>query len=129
VRIWHLQGDTPCVILKGHSSEVNAIAFSPDGRQLVSGSNDKTLRIWDVNSGTAVLVLEDHCEICSVAWSPNEWLIASGGVNWDVNLWYSPSGAGIRGLRSPDGHVSGLAFVPETKHLAVSTGKTMYLAN
>ncbi|OCK72914.1 hypothetical protein K432DRAFT_263377, partial [Lepidopterella palustris CBS 459.81] len=47
-------------ILEGHSSSVRAVAFSSDGKQLVSGSDDKTVRVWDAATGATLQILEGH---------------------------------------------------------------------
>ena len=57
------QADDPCImVLSGHSSYVNSVCYSPDGKTLASGSNDKTVRIWDVMSGECVHVLNGHSD-------------------------------------------------------------------
>lgn len=64
--------------LRGHSEEINRIAWSPDGRFLTSSSFDKTVRIWDVRTGVELTTLEDHHEtVYSIAWSPDGRLLAS----------------------------------------------------
>ena len=52
--------------LKGHSDDVNSVAYSPDGKHVVSGSDDRTVKVWDVATGkevSAVFLL--GCIICS----------------------------------------------------------------
>ena len=49
--------------LRGHSERVFSVAYSPDGKHIVSGSGDKTVKIWDSTTGEEVSVLVCHCPI------------------------------------------------------------------
>ncbi len=49
--------------LRGHTSEIRRIAWSPDGQKLASPSSDNTVRIWDIDSGKMFLTLELHTEL------------------------------------------------------------------
>ena len=58
--------------LKGHTSYVKGVALTPDGRKAISGSGDKTVRVWDLGSGVCLNDLEGHTDIVmSVALTPN----------------------------------------------------------
>ena len=62
--------------LEGHSSAVSSVAFSPNGKQVVSGSYDKTVQLWDAATGKALQTLEGHSDwVSSVAFSPNGKLL------------------------------------------------------
>src|SRR5207249_6323040 len=64
----------------GHSFPVTSVAFSPDGKRLVSGSGDKTVRIWDAATGQTLLILGQHAKpVYAVAFSPNGQRVASAG--------------------------------------------------
>ncbi len=74
--------------LTGHQQPVSAIAFSPDGQQLVSSSFDKTIKLWDTNSGKCVKTLLGHRNrIWTVAFHPNGTQVASGGDDNHTKIW------------------------------------------
>ncbi|KAF5831268.1 WD40-repeat-containing domain protein [Dunaliella salina] len=74
--------------LSGHKDTVNSVAFTPDGASLVSGSDDNTLKLWDVTSGCCTATLEGHSNrVYSVAVSVDGRTAASGSQDMSVKLW------------------------------------------
>ena len=76
--------------LEGHTKWVNSVAFSHDGTLLDSGSDDGTVKLWDVATRTIVADLEEHSDVVfSVAFSPNRTgtQLASGTANGTLTLW------------------------------------------
>lgn len=86
--------------LSRHDSAVNAVAFSPNGRLVASGSDDRTAIIWQLDSGKSKHVLKGHDQtVRAVAFSPDGNLLASGSGNAAVVLWEVASGNLSRVLR------------------------------
>jgi len=77
-------------ILTGHQDLVNCLAFSPDGKRLVSGSSDQTLKAWDLHTGLCLGTLTGHsAEVLAVAFSPIGDHIASGAKDCTILVWSS----------------------------------------
>ena len=73
-------------VLQGHTHWIRIVAFSPDGRYIVSGSNDKTIQLWDAQTGSQVgNPLQGHTDsVHSVAFSPDGRHIVSGSSDWTI---------------------------------------------
>lgn len=100
----------------GHTNSITSVAFSLDGRRVFSGSKDKTIRIWDVESGEVIgLPLRGHAaSVTCLAVSPEGKRLISASRDKKVRMWDAETGAHI-GLQ-PSGHdapVTSIAFSPD----------------
>ncbi|GBC77118.1 Microbial collagenase [bacterium HR08] len=124
----------PCLltgILSGHTGSVISVALSPDGKLLASGSDDQTVRLWEVATGNLVRTLSGHTDwVRSVAFSPDGKLLASGSRDRTVRLWEVATGNLVRTLSGHTDSVNSVAFSPDGKLLASgSDDRTIRLWN
>jgi WD40 repeat protein len=105
--------------LAGHTGDVRCLAFGPDGKTLASGSKDRSIKLWDVASGTNTATLEGHTgAVRCLAFSPGGKVLASGSEDRTVRLWEVANGEGIATLEGHADEVRCLAFGPDCRTLA-----------
>ena len=109
-----------------HDGEVLCVAFFPDGRRIVSGSTDKTVRVWDVDHGTELVRLRGHLDIVnSVAISPDGRLIASGSADCKVRIWDSVAPAAHFRLRDHERDIVCLDAADRGPHVVSASQEGM----
>ena len=107
----------------GHSALVSTVAISPDGRYALSGSSDKTLKLWDLATGRAIRTFKGHSQlVSSVAFSPDGKMIASGSHEQVVKLWDVGTGNLIRSFVGHRNTIHSVAFSPDRQYLASASG-------
>ena len=97
MRVWDAATGQEVLTLQGHTDRVCSVAFSPDGRRIVSGSDDKTVKVWDAVTGQEILTLQGHTGgVHRVAFSPDGRRIVSGGLDGTAKVWDSRAPAETR---------------------------------
>jgi WD40 repeat protein len=132
IHVWDPRTGKLKVALKGHEKPVGALAFHPDGTTLVSGSDDPSVRLWDIEKGTESMNLtadldkRSKAQVYSVAYSPNGKLVAAVNGNGQIQIWNPSLEKGKRLVSGYDAHPSynayQVAFGKDTSILFTSGG-------
>lgn len=110
--------------LKGHVGWVRSVTFSPDGRNLASGSADHTIKLWDVVARNELRTLQGHTDqVWTITFSPDSQQLASASWDGTVKLWDVATGQVSRTLKGHSGHAQGVSFSPDGGQLATAGGE------
>lgn len=117
--------------LAGHSSHVMSVAIATDKKTLASGSTDKTVKLWNLDTGEEIHTLKGHTDsVMKVSISPDGKILASGSSDRTIKLWNFTTGQEIRTLQGHGDAITDLAFSPDKKTIASgSNDKTIKLWN
>ncbi len=136
VKLWDLQGN--CIrTLTGHRGWVRSVSFSPEGERLATGSTDGTVRIWQVNNGECLQILEGGIPegagldapgpdapdigamgpVWSAPFSPDGKWLAASGADKTIRLWQIATGRCLAVLQGHKDQVWSVAFSPDSRWL------------
>jgi WD40 repeat protein len=104
--------------LAGHTAPVWAVAFSPDGTRVLTGSQDNTARLWDAATGKAVATLAGHtAPVEAVAFSPDGTRAVTASWDNTARLWDAATGKTVATLTGHSGPLWAVAFSPDGTHV------------
>jgi WD40 repeat protein len=102
----------------GHTAVVRSAAFSPNGKYVISGGDDNTLRLWEVWTGREVRVFEGHSDrVSSVAFGPEGKFVVSASHDQTLRLWEVTTGREVRSFEGHEGTVNSAAYSPDGKYV------------
>jgi WD40 repeat protein len=102
----------------GHSSPLEALAYSPNGRLVASGSNDNMVKLWDVATGREMRTFVGHSQpVKAVAFSPDGNYLASGSDDATLKLWDVTTGKAVRSFTGHSYGVTAVAFSHDGRYL------------
>jgi WD40 repeat protein len=103
----------------GHTAAVRFVCVLADGKRLLTSGDDKTLRLWDADTGKELRVFEGHKgRVVSAAFSPDGKRILSGSWDMTMRLWDATTGKELHQMNHQDrgrNEVISVAFAPESK--------------
>ncbi len=116
-------------LFTGHTGPLRKIAYSPDGKYLLTGSTDETARLWDAATGREVRQFIGHTNtVWGVAFSPDGKHILTGSFDKTVRLWDAATGKELRQFIGHTDAVSSATFSPDGKYILTgSADKTARL--
>ena len=102
IRVWDMQGNQHAQC-NGHTGHILSICVTPDGSKIVSASNDGTIRIWDINTGTQIREFEgDKDGVISICITPDGKKIVSGSAGDIIRVWDINNGKQLREIKVED---------------------------
>jgi WD40 repeat protein len=108
---------TTLEICRGHSEAVLSVGWSPDGRYIVSGGEDRTAQVWEANTGRRIIAYKGHSVwLRSVGWSPDGRYIVSGGGD-GAQVWEANTGNRITNYGGHNVMVTSVAWSPDGKYI------------
>jgi WD40 repeat protein/serine/threonine protein kinase len=106
----------------GRTGHVNCVAFSPDSQQVVSGSHDTTVRIWEASTGRELLSLNGHAgEIFSVTFSSDGQHVLTANADGTARLWEAHTGRLLLTLKGHAGRVFSVALAPDGQQIVTGS--------
>jgi len=103
----------------GHQGLIHTLSYSPNGKTLASGSSDRTIKLWNPETGEELTTLTGHQDwVYSVRYSPDGKTLASGSRDETIKLWNLETGEQLTTLTGHQGAIYSVSYSPDGKTLA-----------
>ena len=130
-QVWEIAKKRLRHVFEGHEQEIYSLDFSNDGRYIVSGSGDETMRVWDLSDASCRMITietpptpptaggsnppNQDAGVTSVSISPDGSMVAAGSLDSVIRIWEVASGILLDSLRGHRDSVYSVAFTPDGK--------------
>jgi WD40 repeat protein len=120
LKLWDAVAGREISTITGHT-RFGSAAFSPDGKQIISGHNDNTLKLWDTATGREIRTFSgsriNRGSVISIVFSPDGMQIISGSSDESISLWDTATGKEIKIFRGHVDYVTSVAFSQDGNHI------------
>jgi hypothetical protein len=119
LQIWDYGKEKMRQEIEGHGQRINAVAYSPNGKMIASGSEDNTLRTWYASNGRDIQTYKaGKNDVLAVSWSPDSDYIA-GGLSWDGNIlvWDASRDTLTKTLAGHSDWVNAVVYSPDGRNI------------
>ena len=117
-RLWDVATGRRIRDFAGHIGGLQSVAFSPNGKQVLTGGDDKTARVWDIASGKEMITVRGHtAQVTSVALSPDGKRVLTGSWDKTARLSDAATGREVRAFQGHTGGVTSVAYSPDGKRV------------
>jgi len=125
LRLWNLENSSEIRVFENNKEPILSVAFSADGKEVLSGGDDDNVKLWDRNSGHLIHSMLGHWDdVHCVTFVPNSHFALSGSENGSIRLWDLDRGVEIRSFVGHTGSVESIAC-SQNRKLMISAGKDL----